>query len=160
MRIIVMSDSHGNYNSIEKIIMRNTDAEWFFHLGDGERDVEQFKIEHYELAHKIIHVAGNCDTSSMSPNYFILPVYNHKIFATHGHRYAVKMGLERITEVALEYGCDIIMFGHTHVRLNKYENGIFYLNPGSTSVPHDGTKPSFANIDISDYGVIINIADV
>ena len=59
-----------------------------------------------------------------------------------------------------EHGCDILLFGHTHVRYNAYEDGIYILNPGSASAPHDGTKPSFGHIDISDAGIVMNIADI
>ena len=36
MRIVVLSDTHGNYFNLESIILRNTDADWRIHLGDGE----------------------------------------------------------------------------------------------------------------------------
>ena len=42
MRIIVMSDSHGNYSAVESIIDRNTYADWIFHLGDGERELDRY----------------------------------------------------------------------------------------------------------------------
>ena len=36
MRAIVFSDSHGNYDVLEKIMERHLeDAELFIHLGDG-----------------------------------------------------------------------------------------------------------------------------
>ncbi len=39
MRIIVMSDTHGNFSAIEKIIEKNISADMFIHLGDGERSL-------------------------------------------------------------------------------------------------------------------------
>ena len=89
MRIIVISDTHGNYNAIESVFMRNKDADWFFHLGDGENELDRFIITHMDMSQKIIHVAGNCDYDSLSPTTFILPVPGHRIFAAHGHRLAV-----------------------------------------------------------------------
>ena len=55
MRIIVMSDSHGSYSAIESIIARNTDADWIFHLGDGERELDRYITSHPMIAQKIIH---------------------------------------------------------------------------------------------------------
>lgn len=160
MRIIVMSDSHGNYRALEKIILRNTDADWIFHLGDGESELDRFIIAHPVIAPKIIHVAGNCDYHSLSNNDFVLPVPGHKIFATHGHRYGVNFSLDSLKDKAREHGCDIILYGHTHVRFNKNEDGFYILNPGSASAPRDNRAPSFGHIDISVQGVVTNIADV
>jgi predicted phosphodiesterase len=39
---------------------------------------------------------------------------------------------------------DILMFGHTHVYMLKEEDGLYYLNPGSTSFPKNGNPPTFA----------------
>lgn len=39
MRIIVMSDTHRNYSSLEKIIRIHPNADMYIHLGDGEEDV-------------------------------------------------------------------------------------------------------------------------
>ena len=160
MRIIVMSVSHGNYSAVESIIDRNTDADWIFHLGDGERELDRYITSHPMIARKIIHVAGNCDFNSMSPDVFTLPVLEHKIFATHGNQYGVKSSVEPIKRAAKEEGCDIILFGHTHCRYNNFDDGFYILNPGSAGAPRDGNKPSFGHIDISPAGVVMNIVDI
>ncbi|MBR1823607.1 MAG: metallophosphoesterase [Ruminococcus sp.] len=160
MRIVVLSDTHGNFHALEKVIMRNTDADWIFHLGDGERELDIFLYSHPELAQKIIHVAGNCDYNSLSPEYFTLPVMDHKIIATHGHLFSVTHSLDKLKETARELGCDIILYGHTHIRDERFEDGFFILNPGSASCPRDGDVPSFGHVDISEAGVVINTADV
>lgn len=160
MRIIVMSDTHGNKNAIESVFLRNSDADMFIHLGDGERELDSFIMEHPEMAEKIHHVAGNCDWGSLSPGFLILPVNGHKILASHGHIYAVKNGIEIIKRTAKENGCDIVLYGHTHVRYNKFEDGLYIMNPGSGNIPHDGKAPSFGHIDISNAGIVMNIADI
>ncbi|MDE6834691.1 MAG: metallophosphoesterase [Ruminococcus sp.] len=160
MRIIVISDTHGNFSNLENIFLRNADADWFIHLGDGERELDRFIIENPVYEHKIIHVAGNCDYHSLSHNDFILPVSYCKIFATHGHNYYVKSSLEPLKAVAKENGCNIILYGHTHSRFMRQEDGFYIMNPGSASCPRDGYPASFGTIDISHYGVVMNIADV
>lgn len=160
MRIIVLSDTHGSYRALESVIMRNTDADWFIHLGDGERELDRFVTSHPELAMKIVHVAGNCDSSSLSPDTFVLPLFGHKIFAAHGHTFAVGWSLDDIKKTAAANGCDIVLYGHTHVRYQRYEDGLYIMNPGSASLPRDGKPASFGHIDISDAGVVMNIADV
>ena len=160
MRIVVISDTHGNYSALEKVIMRNTDADWIIHLGDGERELDNFLLNHMELSQKLIHVSGNCDGSSLSPETFILPVGEHRILATHGHNYGVKISLEMLKMTARENNCDIVLFGHTHVRYESFEDGLYIMNPGSASCPHDEKPPSFGHIDISPAGVVLNVVDV
>lgn len=160
MRIIVISDTHGNVNNLKSVFLRNHDADLFIHLGDGERDLNTFLSDHTEYINKTIHVCGNCDINSMSPGFVVLPILGHKIFATHGHLFAVKNGLEVIKKNAKKNDCDIVLFGHTHIRCNRKEDELFLLNPGSASYPNDSTKPSFGHIDLSSSGVVINIADV
>ena len=160
MRIVVLSDTHGNYFNLESIILRNTDADWIIHLGDGEHELDNFILSHQKLAPKIIHVAGNCDFDSLSNDVFVLPVLDHKILATHGHLYGVSGSLDRLKSLALTNGCDIVLFGHTHVRYQSNENGLYIMNPGSASLHRDGKKPSFGHIDISPAGVVTNIVDV
>ncbi|MCQ2490839.1 MAG: YfcE family phosphodiesterase [Ruminococcus sp.] len=161
MRIIVISDTHGNYNALSSVFLRNSDADWFIHLGDGERELDRFIIEHPEYTEKVLHAAGNCDAGSLSPGYVELPLLNgHKLFATHGHIFGVKGGLGRLRMCAASRDCDIVLYGHTHVRFSTFEDGTYIMNPGSASCPHDGTKPSFGTIDVSDAGVLVNIADV
>lgn len=160
MKIIVISDTHGDYRRLEKVFLRVPDAEWYIHLGDGEHDLDRFIIEHSEYTERVIHVAGNCDTGSLSPATFELPLPGHRIFATHGHHYGVRGGLGSLKTAAISRGCDIVLYGHTHIRCNKTEDGLYIMNPGSAGAPHDGTKPSFGLIDISSAGILMNIADI
>lgn len=160
MRIIIMSDTHRLFSSIEKIVTRNIDADMFIHLGDGEEDVNLIITKYPQIASKFIHIAGNCDHNSLSPAELVIPVENHRIFAAHGHRYNVKFSLDLIKNAASEKNCDIILYGHTHVRMNLYSDGTYIMNPGSASCPNDGTKPSFGVVEICDAGVSANIADI
>ena len=160
MRVIVISDTHGNYSALEKVFMKNTDADWMIHLGDGEREVDRFVMSHPDLSQKIIHVAGNCDFNSLSPDYFVLPVGEHNILATHGHLYGVHSSRERLKMLARANKCDIILFGHTHERFESNEDGFRIMNPGSASCPRDGRPPSFGHIDISPAGVVLNIVSI
>ena len=74
MRIIVISDTHGNYRALSSVFTRNGDADWFIHLGDGEKDLDHFILDHPELASKMLHASGNCDIGSLSPGYVVLPL--------------------------------------------------------------------------------------
>ena len=160
MRIIILSDTHGNYSALENILLRNADADWFIHLGDGERELDRFIASNPFYERKIIRVAGNCDYHSMHHDTFILPAAYCKIFATHGHLYNVKNSLDELKATAKENGCNIVLYGHTHSRFMHEEDGLYIMNPGSASYPRDGKPASFGHIDISLYGVVMNITNV
>ena len=160
MRIIVISDTHGNKNAIDSVFLRNSDADLFIHLGDGERDIDAFLLENPSYTSRVIHVAGNCDFNSLSNDFEIIPANGHKILASHGHIYAVKNSLEIIKNTAKRLNCDIVLYGHTHVRYNKFEDDLYIMNPGSAGNPHDGKNPSFGTINIVPSGILMNIADI
>lgn len=159
MKVIVFSDSHGNSRNLSKALKQHQDADMYIHLGDGEVEFNRLKIDYPQL--KMYHVAGNCDYDSLHPNDLILGAdYNVKIFATHGHRYYVKYSMEAIEAAARENGCQIALFGHTHVSYNSYQNGLYVMNPGSISCPRDGQKPSYGIVEVTKSGIMTNIVYV
>ena len=62
MRILLVSDSHGNRDGIEKLI-ENEQFDYLFFLGDGLSDLGL-----YDNIENIIAVSGNCDFFSVVPN--------------------------------------------------------------------------------------------
>lgn len=159
MRIVLMSDSHGNYFALENVVERNLTADIFVHLGDGERELERI-MQKYPMK-RFYNVKGNCDFASISPGYLLLGLdYSHKLLAVHGHQYGVKYSLERLKSFAQSSGADILAYGHTHARYIGYENGLYIINPGSVSAPRDGLTPSYGFIDITDAGVVTNIVSI
>ena len=48
-----------------------------------------------------------------------------------------------------EFGEDILIFGHTHIPVNREYKGRLFLNPGSIGQPRDGDKrASYAVLDV------------
>ena len=47
----------------------------------------------------------------------------------------------------------ITLFGHTHIPVTVYEEGVWLVNPGSVSAPRQG-KPTYAVIDIEQNGIM------
>lgn len=157
MRIVVISDSHRRNGNVKKILDAQQNARHVFFLGDVTGDIEEL-IKFYP--DKIFHiVSGNCDIFSVYPAADIAEVGGHRIFFTHGHTLGVKYGTERLIAAARAAGCDIALYGHTHVSKTLYENGMYVVNPGSCTEPREGGK-SYAVIDIEKSGImpiIINI---
>lgn len=153
MRIIVFSDTHGDYAAIYKIFKSNSDARLFIFLGDGERDLDRLRVQYPDK--KILSVSGNCDYTSLTPENDIYCTKNGiRIFFTHGHNWGVKYSCDRLFYKARDVFAQIVLFGHTHCRYYAYEDGIHILNPGSAGQPRDGKPACYAYIDITDDGGI------
>ncbi len=144
MQIGVISDTHGIISSIERLECEIKGLDVLIHLGDNVDDISIIR-NHYNG--EIINVKGNCDFSTSTPNDRVEEICSKIFFLTHGHRYSVKESLAKLRYKALETGADIVLYGHTHIGKIDFEEGIWYINPGSASLPRDGTR-SFAIISI------------
>ena len=86
-----------------------------------------------------------------NPN--IKNVGDYKVLVTHGHGYYVNSGVDYLREHALEYGYDVVMYGHTHVPYIEIGDDVTILNPGSISYPRQpGRKPTFLIMEIDEEG--------
>ena len=69
-------------------------------------------------------------------DYAVLDAGNRLIYATHGHVY----NPEKLPP--LKAG-DILLFGHIHIPLHQEKDGILCLNPGSVSIPKNGSAHGY-----------------
>jgi putative phosphoesterase len=144
MRILVMSDSHGNFPLALKACDGAETFDCLIHLGDGAEDAELLA---HALEIKVIHVAGNCDIGSTSPRELLWECEEKKLLLVHGDAYGVKLGLGRLAARAVEVGADAVLFGHTHRAMVTTLSGILAVNPGPLM---RGTQhPSFAILEIT-----------
>ncbi|MBQ8010255.1 MAG: YfcE family phosphodiesterase [Oscillospiraceae bacterium] len=164
MKIVVMSDSHGVRQTLEMVMNKQPDADLYIHLGDGEREVHAFLMSHPEYQERFRYLCGNCDSGFLvdpTLDKFVMTLpYGHKIFAAHGHAYQVKYGTNRMRFDAREANADIVLYGHTHMREYRYEDGVHIVNPGSLGAPRDGKRPGFALIDVCESGVSVNLVEL
>lgn len=120
MKFLVLSDIHGSAESLEKALASfEKDCDAIILLGDylnhGPRnplhqgwDTKRTAELLNSRKEKLICVRGNCDSE--------------------------------VDEMMLTFSClnaytTIVLSGHTHVTLMEEENGLFYFNPGSISLP-------------------------
>lgn len=149
MRIVVVSDTHGNYKEVLKAIERNGKFDMFFHLGDYVGDGEKLKEI---LSIPSIIVKGNGDYWSNYNEDEIIEIKGKKILMTHGHKYNVRFNYTNLYYRGLELEADIVLYGHTHVPLIIQENNLIIMNPGSPSLPRSqDRKKTFGIIEIGDY---------
>lgn len=157
MRIVVISDSHKRSDIVEKILYAQPKAQAVFFLGDNAGDIEDLQ---YLFPQKRFYIlSGNCDYFSTYPSSDMANVGGKKIFYTHGHTLSVKYGVGNLINTARQNGCDIALYGHTHISNIVYEDGIYIVNPGSCSSSREG-KNSYAVIDIEPNGIMPIIVEV
>lgn len=157
MRMIVVSDTHGDLRGFKAIIDQQPKADLFIHLGDCEWDLDQIKTTFPDK--QFLSVAGNCDFGSDTPTENETVACGRRIFYTHGHPYHVKFGYASAIGEARRRGADILLFGHTHLAYTAYEDGLYIMNPGSVGHPRD-SHPTYGVLDITDAGIVLNIAEV
>ncbi|MGM0470971.1 MAG: metallophosphoesterase family protein [Bacillota bacterium] len=146
MKLVVISDTHGSQERIEEVIDREADFDYLIHAGDHLTDVD-FAVDNQSW--QVITVKGNCDRGLTGEVEKLFTVNGKQILLTHGHKYALKQGLTRLSYRVAEVEADIVIFGHTHISLNQSVDGRLYFNPGSLTYPRD---------DSASYGVL-KIAD-
>ena len=151
MRIIVMSDSHGDFAQVQKIVRDNLDADLFVHLGDGEEEFDRVKALYPDK--RFVGVKGNNDWRSTKPVTTFLDCDGDRIMATHGDMFSVKWGLERLMKEGVRQNARVVLYGHTHVARCDYLDGRYFINPGSVL---DGrmTKPGYLALDITEAGIV------
>ena len=166
MKILVFSDSHNRNQYMKKAIdlHRESGIDCIFHLGDGHSDLEELKLDI-----PIMFVDGNCDEYSYS---FLekknvireksINLGGFNFLLTHGHGYNVKWSLDYAVSVAKRNNADVLLFGHTHNRYNKYLSpedgegkGLYVFNPGSISRPRDYSY-SYGFIEIQGSNILLS----
>ena len=138
MKMLIISDIHGNLEMLYRVAKQHSDADGVIFLGDGFSEIERFAQEY---PHWSLHtVCGNCDYPEQFPTERVLTLGEHKIFFTHGHSYGVKAGTKGLIRRAKEEGASVVLFGHTHSPLHMKEEGVVLFNPGTLSFsnPHYG----------------------
>ncbi|MBE5901981.1 MAG: phosphodiesterase [Lachnospiraceae bacterium] len=157
MKWLVASDIHGSAYYCKKLLeaMDEEQADKLLLLGDllyhGPRnalpkDYDPPKV--YEMLNsvkdKIVAVRGNCDCEvdqmvldfPILADYMVLSVGDRLIYATHGHV------INKANPLPFVKGA-YLLYGHTHVPANEDCGDFTYLNPGSVSIPKEGSDHSY-----------------
>lgn len=150
MRVLLVSDSHGRNQNMEKVIRKVSPVDLLIHLGDlegSEGYLEAIAPCPVEM------VAGNNDFFSRLPREKVITIGGHQIFMTHGHNYYVNYGYGELRAAAKSRGCDYAFFGHIHRPVLDDTEEVTVVNPGSISLPRqDNRRPSYAILDVNRKG--------
>ena len=153
MKIVFVSDTHGDEEALKNIVDFANGYDAIIHTGD----VLPYGVAHscfisdyISTLDNIYFVRGNTDYfdgmrlmgKDVSEYERIFSFDNLRIFATHGF---IK-SMTTYEKEARENKCDILVYGHTHVKKLEKKDNLIILNPGSPSRPRD-YAPSFAILE-------------
>ena len=159
MKILIASDLHGSAFYTEKLLCRfkAENADKLVLLGDiynhGPRnplpeDYSPQKVSAMlnAIKDKLIVIKGNCDSevdTMISEFSFLEDAVilsgDKTVFCTHGHVY----NKDKLPATAF----DVIIYGHFHTGFIEKVGDMVIANPGSTSLPKNGTPNSYMVLD-------------
>ena len=161
MKLMIASDLHGSAYYCEKLAeaYRREGARRLLLLGDvlyhGPRndlprdyDPRRTAAILNGLEGEVFGVRGNCEAEvdavmlrfPVMGDYALIPSGDRLVFATHGHVYSP----DRLPP--LKDG-DALLFGHTHVPENSVRGGVRVVNPGSVSIPKEGSPRGYMTLE-------------
>ena len=153
MKLLIASDIHGSAYYCGKLmeVMDRFQPDKLLLLGDllyhGPRNdlpreyaPKQVIPMLSQYQDTIIAVRGNCEAEvdqmvlpfPCMADFTQLDVDGKVFYLTHGH-HASPDALPQLSEGS------VFLSGHTHVKMDEVRNGIRCINPGSVSIPKDGS---------------------
>lgn len=154
MRVGIISDSHGKKDMLLCLKEKIGKVDAWVHLGDFADDSKLLE------GVPVYAVKGNCDFTSKYESEQVITLGGVRIFITHGNRYSPQYDRSALMYRAEELNCSVVLYGHTHTASVEINGGVLAVNPGSTTSPRNGQKPSAAVLEISDnraYASIITL---
>ena len=140
MKLVFISDTHGDLSLIKQVALREYDADVFLHLGDVEAYPEEIS--------PFVAIKGNCDSSLYHyPLERCISLPSGKtMFLRH-----IPLTEQEAEEIAKK-GFSYFIHGHTHRREDEIRGGIHHLCPGSLSKPRDGFYGSYLIMECDERG--------
>jgi putative phosphoesterase len=148
VRILVVSDSHGNTSNLKEAMHRHPEVTRVLHCGDGEADVAALATAFPSVSFDAVR--GNCDRGGLFPLQRVLRIAGRRIFMTHGHCYGIKYGVGSLLEQGHKDRAEVVLFGHTHHRLIERHEGILLVNPGSIAGRFPARTATYVVLDLAD----------
>jgi putative phosphoesterase len=155
MKLLVTSDSHGNYPLLFRAGDAAAPVDAVIHLGDGSDDAA---LLGQAAGLEVISVAGNCDRGATVPRELLWECSGHRFLLTHGDAYGVKSGLCRLERRALQAGVRVVLYGHSHLAAITTRSGILFVNPGT--LMKRASLTSYATLEIGSNGITPLLHDI
>lgn len=129
MKVLVISDSHQRLDTLIRIYEKEK-PDVVICAGDHSKDGEELSFVCPNSKYYIVR--GNCDIFDRKyDDEMVFELEGLKILLANGNEYRVKYNYISIEERGKLLGCDIVIFGHTHIQYLFSKNGITLFNPGA-----------------------------
>lgn len=161
MKLMIASDIHGSAKWCRQMLeaFDRERPEKLLLLGDilyhGPRNDLPPEYEPREVSamlnqrkEKLLCVRGNCDSEvdqmvlqfPIMAEYAYLYIDGVTLYAAHGHH-------QNPAQPPFLNAGDILLNGHTHIPKNETYSDFIYMNPGSVSIPKEGSAHSYMLYD-------------
>ena len=144
MKLLIISDTHGNTKVMNKIIKKEN-PDFVIHAGDHCLDSKE-QISKYAN----YYVAGNNDY--IGDNIITFSVDGINIMLTHGHMFSffdIDKWEQELYKYSLNKNINLIIYGHSHLERFTKINNTYILNPGSLTRPRNKLNiPTYAILNI------------
>lgn len=141
MKILVVSDSHRDSELLHNLVKKYPDMDYYLHAGDSC----DFS---YSIA-PFDSVKGNCDYYDYDEKRFLRTPYGNILM-----RHYPTLSRDEAKDIK------IFIYGYTHEYDISNRDGIIWLNPGSVSLPRDGSNGTYAIIKLEKEQISIDIIDI
>lgn len=147
MKIVLVSDSHGDYRGLQLIAQREYEADYYWHCGDCGLLPEQVR--------PFIAVRGNID-SAKYPLERLLTINDIRILMVHGHLHNILKKRTDLAEYAKAHDCRYVFYGHLHLPLDETIQNVRLLNPGSIRGNRDGSAGTYYVLTLTEEGLLVH----
>lgn len=151
MKVLVISDTHGNIENAKRVLNQVIPAgvEAVLHCGDYMSDARLLEKFYPQVA--IYGVYGNCDVGFGGAYSEVVTLEGVSIYMSHGHRYGVKWGeYDEVAIDAIAHEATVAICGHSHQAYLEKKQGVLIMNPGSLTLPRDSKYPSYGILELKD----------
>ena len=166
IKLLIASDIHGSAYWCSKLMdaYQNEKADRMILLGDilyhgprnalpKEYDPQRVCDLLNQISDRILCVRGNCDAdvdqwlihfpimadySCIMENYLV-------IYLKHGHVYGKDFRKDESFPPLQKK--DVVLSGHTHIPITEPTDGGLFFNPGSVSIPKNGSKNGYMTLE-------------
>ncbi len=141
MKILVVSDSHGDEKILKELVNTYPNMDYYLHAGDSGLDRDSL--------YPFESVKGNTDYYPFDE---LIRIYTPIGYLLMKHKPSFTN--EQIKDNKF------LVNGHTHQYKFYIEGDKVFLNPGSTTLPRDNTNGTFMIMDINEGSSSIIIYDI
>lgn len=130
VRVVVVSDSHGYAERLERLMAFINSTEGLVFCGDGMRDIIRVRGG---ITVPITCVKGNNDFGLIPDivDHTIMSIGETRVFVTHGHLLGARNGRALMAVTAKSNDCSLVFFGHTHKYTDIEDDAVRFINPGA-----------------------------